>query len=380
MCLLLRKSELLRLVLGIITMFIFCLPEFFKIHEANTVIVSCMDTCSSINTTFPLCTFNNSCKRSVQQRRENQTILLKAIVNNSSFQNIPCICQSSRREQQSPTKHIDCDSKRGVNFDHHQGSGSVAKKVPKATSSLEVQTEDVIYFYKYFNFTVVSEKEVEFTYYLLEIHINNSIVGGRNAAEEYLNHSCLLAMMEDQNDCINISLQVKSYMEYPMCVTKIIWLTMIPVVFVFTISIVIYKIVQENEQNYCKHRVPAVSTILRKRRSRHARRTISATKIHPFPVKNSKQEIPLTAQTTKKLPAIPEQEHCHLGASTIEGNYCLDPSQFKSPVNVARSMISSCAPLKKPELLTTRENITLCKKQSFSWELISKRGTISHRN
>ncbi|NXX15333.1 TM156 protein, partial [Podargus strigoides] len=205
-----------------------------------------MDTCSSINTTFPLCTFNNSCKRSVQQRRENQTILLKAIVNNSSFQNIPCICQSSRREQQSPTKHTDCDSKRGVNFDHHQGSGSVAKK---ATSSLEVQTEDVIYFYKYFNFTVVSEKEVEFTYYLLEIHINNSIVGGRNAAEEYLNHSCLLAMMEDQNDCINISLQVKSYMEYPMCVTKIIWLTMIPVVFVFTISIVIYKIVQENEQN-----------------------------------------------------------------------------------------------------------------------------------
>ncbi|NXF44936.1 TM156 protein, partial [Oceanites oceanicus] len=245
-----------------------------------------VDTCSSNNTTFPLCTFNNSCTRSLQQRRENQTILLKAIVNHSNFQNIPCICQSSRREQQTHTKHTECESRRDVNFDH-QGSGSAAKKIPKEKGSLEVKTKDVIYFYKYFNFTTVSEKEeVEHnTYYLLEIHINNSIVGGRNAAEEYLNHSCLVAMMEDQNDCINISLQLKSYVEYPMCMTKIIWLTMIPVVFVFTISIVIYKIVQENEQNYCKHRVAAVSTLLRRRSSRDARRTICATKIHPFPGK-----------------------------------------------------------------------------------------------
>ncbi|KAF1416155.1 hypothetical protein FQV22_0003652, partial [Spheniscus magellanicus] len=244
-----------------------------------------VDTCSSNNTTFPLCTFNNSCKRSLQQGRENQTLLLKAIVNHSNFQNISCVCQSSRREQQSHTKYTECEFKRDVNVDH-QGSGSVAKKIPEAKGSLEVKTKDVIYFYKYFNFTTVSEKEVEHnTYYLLEIHINNSIVGGRNAAEEYLNHSCLVAMMEDQNDCINISLQLKSYMEYPMCMTKIIWLTMIPVVFVFTISIVIYKIVQENEQNYCKHRVAAVSTILRRKCSRHARRTRSATKIHPFPGK-----------------------------------------------------------------------------------------------
>lgn len=75
-------------------------------------------------------------------------------------------------------------------------------------------TEDVIYFYKYFNLTTFSEKEVDHnTYYLLEIHINNSIVGRRNAAEEYLNHSCLVAMTEDQNDCMNISLQLRSYVE-----------------------------------------------------------------------------------------------------------------------------------------------------------------------
>ncbi|XP_063192211.1 transmembrane protein 156 isoform X2 [Chroicocephalus ridibundus] len=320
MCLLLRKSKIFRLVLGIITMFILCLPEFFKIHEANTVLVSCVDTCSSNNTTFPLCTFNNSCKRSVQQRRENRTILLKAIVNHSNFQNIPCVCQSFRKEQQSHTKNTECESKRGVNVDH-QGSQSVAKKIPKAKGSLEVKTEDGIYFYKYFNFTMVSEKEeVEHnTYYLLEIYINNSIVRRRNTAEEYLNHSCLVAMMEDENDCINTSLQLKSHVEYPMCMTKIIWLTMIPVVFVFTISIVIYKIVQENEQNYSKHRVAAVSTVLRRKSSRHARRTISSTKIHPFPVEETgKQQIPLTAQTTKILPVIPEHEHCHVGASTVD--------------------------------------------------------------
>ncbi|XP_017600046.1 PREDICTED: transmembrane protein 156 isoform X2 [Corvus brachyrhynchos] len=275
MCLLLRKPIVFRLALGIITVFILCLPEFFKIHEVNSVIMLCMDTCSSNNTTFPLCTFNNSYKRSVQQRRENQTILLKVIVNNSNFQNIPYICQSSWREQQSHPKQTECESKRDVNIDH-QGSGSIAKKTK---GSLEVKTEDVTYFYKYFNFTTVSKKEVEHnTNYLMEIHINNSIVGGGNSAEEQLNHSCLVAMMEDQNDCMNISLQLKSYMEYN------------------------------------KHRVAtAVSTILRRKGSRHARRTVSATKIHHFPVvKTSNQQIPRPAQTTKILPVIPEQEHCHM--------------------------------------------------------------------
>ncbi|CAN8208313.1 unnamed protein product [Coccothraustes coccothraustes] len=306
MCLLMRKPVVFRLGLGIIIVFILCLPEFFKIHEANTVMVSCMDTCSSSNATFPLCTFNNSYKRSVQQRRETQTILLKVIINNSNFQNIPCICQSSWREQQSHPKQTECESERDVNVDH-QGSGSIAKKTK---GSLEVKTENVTYFYKYFNFTTVSKKEVEHnTNYLMEIHINNSIVG----ANEQLNHSCLLAMMEDQNDCINISLQLKSYMEYPMCMTKITWLTMIPVVFVFTVLIVIYKIVQENKRNYYKQRVAtSVSTVLRRRTSRYARRTVSATNIHPFPVKTSKQQVPLPAQTTKILPVIPEQEHCHV--------------------------------------------------------------------
>ncbi|NXN33446.1 TM156 protein, partial [Nycticryphes semicollaris] len=245
-----------------------------------------VDTCSSNNTTFPLCTFNNSCKRSVQQRRENWIILLKATVNYPSFQNIPCICQSLGKEQQSQSTHTECEPKRDVNVDH-QGSHSIDKKIPKAKGSLEVKKEDVIYFHKYFNFTTVSEKEEadHNTSYLLQIHINNSIVRGRNAAKEYLNHSCLVAMMEDQNDCINISLQLESYVEYPMCMTKIIWLTMIPVVFVFTISIVIYKIVQENKQNHYKRRVAAVSTILRRKSSGHARKNISATKIHPFPGK-----------------------------------------------------------------------------------------------
>ncbi|NXP32311.1 TM156 protein, partial [Leiothrix lutea] len=265
-----------------------------------------MDTCSSSNTTFPLCTFNNSYKRSVQQRRQNQTILLKVIVNNSNFQNIPCICQSSWREQQSHPKQRECESKRDVNVD--QESGSIAKK---AKGALEVKRENATYFYKYFNFTTISKKEVEHnTNYLMEIYINNSIVRGRNAANKQLNHSCLLAMMEDQNDCINISLQLKSYMEYPMCMTKITWLTMISVVFVFTVSIVIYKIVQENKQNYYKHRIAKkISTVLRRKGSKKTRRTVSVTKRKKIPVKTSKQQIPHPAQTTKILPAIPEQEH-----------------------------------------------------------------------
>lgn len=87
--------------------------------------------------------------------------------------------------------------------------------VPKEKDSSEVNTEDAISFYKYFNFTMLhANEEIEHsTYYILEIHINNSIVRGRNAAEEYLNHSCLMAMIDDQNECMNVSLQLKSYVE-----------------------------------------------------------------------------------------------------------------------------------------------------------------------
>ncbi|XP_040527088.1 transmembrane protein 156 isoform X3 [Gallus gallus] len=289
--------------------------------DANTVVVSCMDTCSLNNTTFPLCTFNNSCKRSLQQKKGNQTVLLKTIVNHSNFQDIPCICLSSSREQQSNTKYSESESSRGVNVDH-QESRSIDKKIPKEKDSSEVNTEDAISFYKYFNFTMLhANEEVEHsTYYILEIHINNSIVRGRNAAEEYLNHSCLMAMIDDQNECINVSLQLKSYVEYPMCMTKIIWLSMIPVVIVLTVSVVIYKIVRENGQNYCKHRGAAtVLTVQGKSGSRYGIRTISATKVHLLPAKTNKQLIPLTARAMKMLPIIPEQEHCRLSTSTIEG-------------------------------------------------------------
>ncbi|XP_010708587.1 transmembrane protein 156 isoform X2 [Meleagris gallopavo] len=321
MCLILKKSELFRLALGVLTMFILCLPEFFKVHEANTVVVSCMDTCSLINITFPLCTFNNSCKRSLQQKRENQIVLLKTIVNHSAFQNIPCICLSSNSEQQSNTKYSESESGRDVNV-YHQESRPIDKKIPIAKVSSEVNMEDAISFYKYFNFTMLhANEEVEHsTYYILEIHINNSMVRGRSAAEEYLNHSCLMAMINDQNGCMNISLQLKSYVEYPMCMTKIIWLSMIPVVIVLTVSVVIYKIVQENGQNYCKRRGAAtVSTDQGKSGSRHDIRTISATKVHLFPAKTNGQLIPLTAQAIKILPIIPEQEHCHLSTSSIQG-------------------------------------------------------------
>ncbi|XP_025893557.1 transmembrane protein 156 [Nothoprocta perdicaria] len=318
MCLALRKSELFRLAIGIVTMFIVCLPEFFKVQEDNTVMISCRDSCSLNNITFPLCTFNKSCKSSLQQRRKNQTILLKAIVNHPNFQNISCMCQSSSREQQPPIMYSECESNRQRNVVPQEARA--VKKIARAKGSLEMETEDLVYFYKYFNFTVLPENEDEHhTYYMLEVHINNSIIRERNAAAGHLNHSCLVAMAEDQNDCINVSPQLKSYVEYPMCMTKIVWLGMIPIVFVVTVSVVVYKIVQENKQNYYKQRAAAVSTTLSSSISRRAGRTISATKTRLFPVaENNKQRTRLTAETVEILSVIPEHEHCHVGASCAE--------------------------------------------------------------
>lgn len=38
-------------------------------------------------------------------------------------------------------------------------------------------------------------------------------------------------------------------------------------------------------------------------------------------MKTNEQETALSAQTTNVLPVIPEQEHCHVGATTVQGMY-----------------------------------------------------------
>lgn len=71
----------------------FCFTE-------SAIIISCMDACSLNNITFPLCGFNNSYESFLRHKRKNQTVFLKAFVNQSNIQNIPSVCQVSSSEQQ----------------------------------------------------------------------------------------------------------------------------------------------------------------------------------------------------------------------------------------------------------------------------------------
>ncbi|KAM7168693.1 transmembrane protein 156 isoform 2-T2 [Macrochelys suwanniensis] len=276
MCLTMRKADLLKLLTAIIIMFIVILPEFFKTHEVSTVIISCMDACSLNNVTFPLCAFNNSSESFPQQGSKKQTIFLKIFINYSDFQNIPSICQVSRSELQPCILNSACESMDDMNV-VHQGSRS-------------------------------EESEEYNTYYILEVLIRNSTTRRGNTTEENINHSCIAAMMEDQNGCINISLQLQTYVENPMCMPKIIWLVLIPFVFVLTVIIVAYRVFQENKKHInSKYRAMAASVIQQKD-SKRSKESTPTNSIQLLSEPNQRRPAAIT-QTAKILPAIPEHEH-----------------------------------------------------------------------
>ncbi|XP_024065718.2 transmembrane protein 156 [Terrapene carolina triunguis] len=305
MCLTMRKADLLKLLTAIIIMFIVCLPEFFKTHEASTVIISCMDACSLNNVTFPVCAFNNSSESFLQQGSEKQTVFLKVFINYSDFQNTPSICQVSRTELQPYILNSTCESEDDMNV-VHQGSRS-----EEVRGSLDMKAKKIISFHKHFNFTVgyVNEESEEYNiYYILEVLIRNSTTRRGNTTEESINHSCIAAMTEDQNGCINISLQLQPYVENTMCIPKIIWLVLIPFVFVLTVITVTYKVFQENKKHFhSKYRATAASVIQQKD-SKSSKESTPTNVIQLLSEPNQRRPAAIT-QTAEILPAIPEHEH-----------------------------------------------------------------------
>ncbi|XP_048704515.1 transmembrane protein 156 isoform X1 [Caretta caretta] len=274
---------------------------------ASTVIISCMDACSFNNITFPLCAFNNSSESFLQQGSKKQTIFLKVFINYSDFQNTPSICQVSRSELQPCILNSACESKNDMNVVHQESRS----EVPEVTGSLEMKAKNFISFHKHFNFTVgyVNEESEEYnTYYILEIHIRNSTTRRGNTTEENINHLCIAAMMEDQNGCINISLQLQTYVKNPMCMLKIIWLVLIPFVFVLAVIIVAYKVFQENKKHInSKYRATATS-VIQQRDSKWSKESTptNITQLLSEPNQRRPTAIPQTAEI---LPAIPEHEH-----------------------------------------------------------------------
>ncbi|TFK14944.1 G patch domain-containing protein 1 [Platysternon megacephalum] len=300
-----RKADLLKLLTAIIIMFIVSLPEFFKTHEASTVIISCMDACSLNNVTFPVCTFNSSSESFLQQGNKKQIVFLKVFINYSDFQNTPSICQVSRTELQPFILNSTCESEDDMNV-VRQGSRS-----EEVRGSLDMKANKFISFHKHFNFTVgyVNEESEEYnTYYILEVLIRNSTTRRGNTTEENINHSCIAAMTEDQNGCINISLQLQPYVENPICMLKIIWLVLIPFVFVLTVITVTYKVFQENKKHiHSKYRATAASVIQQKD-SKSSKESTPTNIIQLLSEPNQRRPTAIT-QTAEILPAIPEHEH-----------------------------------------------------------------------
>ncbi|XP_074848713.1 transmembrane protein 156 [Carettochelys insculpta] len=267
--------------------------------------MSCMDACSLNNVTFPLCAFNNSSENLLQQGSQKQNVFLKVFINYPDFQNTSSISQDSRSGLQPCILNSACEFKDDMNVQQGQRS-----EVPKVRGSLEMKAKEILSFHKHFNFTVgyVNEESKEYNmHYILEVHIRNSTTSRGNTMEENINHLCIAAMMEDQNGCVNISLQLQSYIGNPMCTLKIIWLVLIPFVFVLTIITATYKVFQENKKHIdSKHRATAAS-IIQQNDCKHSTESTSTNNIQCL--SGTKQRLAPSAQTTKILAAIPEHEH-----------------------------------------------------------------------
>ncbi|XP_039396501.1 transmembrane protein 156 isoform X2 [Mauremys reevesii] len=272
---------------------------------ASTMIISCINACSLNKVTSPVCAFNNFSESFLQQGSKKQTVFLKVFINYSDFQNTPSICHVSRTELQPCILNSTCESEDDMNV-VHQGSRS-----EEVRGSLDMKAKTFISFHKHFNFTVgyVNEESKEYnTYYILEVLIRNSTTRRGNTTEENINHSCIAAMMEDQNGCINISLQLQPYVENPMCMPKIIWLVLIPFVFVLTVITVTYKVFQENKKHiHSKYRAAAASVIQQKDR-KSAKESTPTNIIQLLSEPNQRRPTAIT-QTAEILPAIPEHEH-----------------------------------------------------------------------
>ncbi|XP_044875049.1 transmembrane protein 156 isoform X3 [Mauremys mutica] len=281
--------------------------EYLFELSASTMIISCIDACSLNKVTFPVCAFNNSSESFLQQGSKKQTVFLKVFINYSDFQNTPSICHVSRTELQPCILNSTCESEDDMNV-VHQGSRS---EVPEVRGSLDMKAKKFISFHKHFNFTVgyVNEESKEYnTYYILEVLIRNSTTRRGNTTEENINDSCIAAMMEDQNGCINISLQLQPYVENPMCMPKIIWLVLIPFVFVLTVITVTYKVFQENKKHiHSKYRAAAASVIQQKDR-KSSKESTPTNIIQLLSEPNQRRPTAIT-QTAEILPAIPEHEH-----------------------------------------------------------------------
>ncbi|XP_047654683.1 transmembrane protein 156 isoform X4 [Phacochoerus africanus] len=295
------KTALLKLLLAIVIMFILILPEYFKTPRGNMLELSCLEVCLQPNFTHLFSYLNFSFVTFLQPIRETQTVM-GIFLNHSSFQNLTGICQDITREFKMCSSCLACESKGNMDFISQEQTS----KVLIMRGSVEMKTDDFHSPCQHFNFTVapmVDHLEEYNITYKLKTHPRRSTIKEEDPTKEpSLNHTCRI--MENLNNCINISLHLEMDAENVVCSMKITWYILVLLVFIFLLILIIRKILEDHRrvQKWQSHKYKPTSLLLRGSDSEKLR-TLNVQVISAETTKR----LPL-AQVKDVLPPIPELE------------------------------------------------------------------------
>nr|XP_017498935.1 transmembrane protein 156 isoform X1 [Manis javanica] len=292
------KTALIKLLLAMVIMFILVLPEYFKTPKGSKLELPCLEVCLQPDFTYSLSSLNFSFVTFLQPIRETQTIM-GFFLNHSHFQNFTRICQDIKNEFKICSSCLACEFKGNMDFiSQEQASKALIMKGP-----MEVKANDFHSPCQHFNFTVAPIVDHLEEYKIacnLKTHMRKSAITEDDPVKEkFINHTC--GIMEYPNNCTHISLYLdkKNF----TCSIKIIWYVLVLLVFIFSLILVIHKLLEGHRRlrMWQSHKYKPTSVLLKGSDSEKLRalniRVISETT----------HRLPLT-QVKERLPPIPELE------------------------------------------------------------------------
>ncbi|KAK2494812.1 hypothetical protein MC885_009406 [Smutsia gigantea] len=220
-------------------------------------------------------------------------------LNHSHFENFTRICQDITNEFKMCSSCLACEFEGNMDFiSQEQTSKALIMKGPT-----EVKANDFHSPCQHFNFTVASIDDHLEEYKItcnLKTHMRKSVImEDEPVKEKLINHTC--GIMEYPNNCMHISLylDVKNF----TCSIKITWYVLVLLVFIFSLILVIHKLLKGHRRVWLwqSHKYKPTSVLLKGSDSEKLRalniRVISETT----------HRLPLT-QVEERLPPIPELE------------------------------------------------------------------------
>ncbi|KAM5191466.1 transmembrane protein 156 [Mantella aurantiaca] len=223
------KSSLLKIFLGIVLLLVVCIPEWFINTDDNAVYLSCNNVCFE----------GSSCL---------STLVSKSIM---------CVIQENNTNDVKETVTIQNNTVYIIHFSIHINNAALCEqqghshslfqdmKITENTTyvSLEVRGKYLVYSEESHLTLVTIEDRDPSLPISFEIHVTNTTGLNMTIYDGDSKHKG----MKNHDDVINISLKFEPDVPYYKGTLGIIWLSLIPLVFVCGVIFVVCKVIQEKK-------------------------------------------------------------------------------------------------------------------------------------